>query len=104
MNYRNRDLLDTSYGIDCTVGLPCCTGGPGEPAHSNSQIFGKGGAMKAHDFAFASSCRECHRELDQGKTMDKEQKFFVWLHAYVETQRQLWERGFLHAEKTRGKS
>jgi hypothetical protein len=89
--YRNRDLLDLAYQIECTLQLPGCEGGPGEPCHSNQQRHGKGGALKAHDCFFASGCRSCHRELDQGKTMSREEKFEAWLRAYERTQLKLWE-------------
>lgn len=96
MNYRNRELLNLAYELDCTLRIPgCCTGGTGEPAHANEAIWGKGGAMKAHDFAFASGCRGCHRELDQGKNYSEDAKHYFWLRGHVETMRQLWERGLL---------
>lgn len=95
MNYRNRDLLDLAYQIPCTINLPCCEGGMGEPAHSNQSRHGKGGSIKAHDCFFASGCRACHRELDQGKTMSREEKFDVWQRAYERTMLELWRRGLI---------
>ena len=96
MNYRNRALLDLAYELDCTLRIPgVCTGGTGEPAHANWAIWGKGGAMKAHDFAFASSCRACHAYIDQGSEFTKEQRQFFWMQGHVETMRQLWVRGLL---------
>lgn len=96
MNYRSRQLLDLAYELECTLRIPgCCTGGTGEPAHANQAIWGKGGAMKAHDFAFASACRACHMELDQGKNYSEESRQFFWLRGHVETMRQLWGRGLL---------
>ena len=95
-NFRSRALLDLAYELDCTLRIPgVCTGGTGEPAHANWAIWGKGGAMKAHDFAFASSCRACHRELDQGKNLTDFQREYYWTAAHAETMRQLWERGLL---------
>lgn len=82
MNYRNRKLLDMAYQFDCFLGFDGCEGGPGEPAHSNQAWHGKGGAMKAHDCFYVPSCRSCHRELDQGKTMDRETKFAEWNRAF----------------------
>lgn len=95
MNYRNRDLLDLAYEIDCTAQLPCCEGGKGEPMHSNQSIHGKGASIKAHDCFFASGCRSCHRELDQGKTMTKEEKREVWQRSHNSTMLQLWQLGLI---------
>lgn len=99
MNYRNRDLLDLAYQIPCTVNLPCCEGGMGEPAHSNQSRHGKGGSIKAHDVFYAAACRSCHREIDQGKTMSREEKFDVWQRAYERTMLALWEMGLIQVAK-----
>lgn len=96
MNFRSRALLNLAYELDCTLRIPgVCEGGRGEPCHANSSAWGKGSAMKAHDFAFASGCRACHQELDQGKKLVAEARHFYWLRGHVETMRQLWERGLL---------
>lgn len=95
MNYRNRDLLDLAYQLECTLRLPCCEGGIGEPAHSNQSRHGKGGSIKAHDLFFASACRSCHREIDQGKTMSREEKVEVWQRGHESTMLQLWQLGLI---------
>lgn len=96
MNFRSRALLDLAYQLDCTVRLPgVCTGGTGEPAHANWAIWGKGGAMKSHDFAFCSSCRACHVALDQGSKLSDAEREHYWLRGHVETMRLLWTRGLL---------
>lgn len=82
MSYRDRKLLNLAYEFPCMLGLPGCEGGAGEPAHSNQHQHGKGGAMKAHDCFHVPACRSCHRELDQGRTMDREMKFAEWNRAY----------------------
>lgn len=82
MNYRDRALLDMAYDFPCLLQLPCCEGGNGEPAHSNQALHGKGGAQKAHDCFHVPACRACHRELDQGRTMDREEKFAAWNRAF----------------------
>ena len=94
-NYRDRKLLDLAYQLPCTFRLPCCEGGVGEPAHSNQSRHGKGGSIKAHDHFFASGCRSCHREIDQGRTMGREERFAVWQRAYEETVTLLWELGLI---------
>lgn len=81
---RSRALLDMAYEEECYLRLPCCEGGAGEPAHSNQGIHGKGGAIKAHDCFHVPACRPCHRELDQGKTMTRDEKAAVWNRAFGE--------------------
>lgn len=93
--YRDRKLLDLAYHLNCTLMLPGCEGTTGEPAHSNQSKHGKGGALKAHDCFYASACRSCHRELDQGKTMSREEKFDAWERGHIRTMLQLWERGLI---------
>ena len=94
-HYRDRELLDSVYQIDCQLQLPCCEGGPGEPAHSNQSRHGKGGAIKAHDIFIAAGCRACHRELDQGRSMSREEKFEVWQRAHERTLLELFRRGIV---------
>ena len=96
MNYRNRNLLDLAAELTCTLRIPgVCEGGRGEPAHANWPEFGKGGAMKAHDCFFASGCRACHREIDQGKRLSAEERLDIWTRAHHETMLQLWMKGLI---------
>ena len=95
MNYRNRDLLDCAYSFPCQLQLPCCEGGVGEPAHSNQARHGKGGAMKAHDCFHVPGCRSCHRELDQGRTMTRDEKREAWQAAFDRYLPLLWASGLL---------
>ena len=92
--FRNRALLDLAYTVDCTLRIDgICVGGPGEPAHSNQSRHGKGGMIKAHDCFFASACRPCHRELDQGKRFDRATKADIWQRGHDETMLTLWKQG-----------
>ena len=95
MSYRNRSLLNLAYELPCTLRLPCCDGGNGEPAHANWHQYGKGKSLKAHDCYFAAACRSCHRELDQGKNLSGDERIETWLRGYIETQRLLWEMGLI---------
>lgn len=100
MSYRNRKLLDLSYQFPCQLQLPCCEGGDcGEPAHSNQAKHGKGGAMKAHDCYFVPACRACHRELDQGRTMTRDEKREAWERGFWRTLPMLWESGLIEVRK-----
>lgn len=96
MNYRDRALLDLAYQLNCTLQIDeVCEGGPGEPCHSNQSRHGKGGSIKAHDCFFASGCRSCHRELDQGKRFTRDEKADIWQRAHDRTMLQLWEQGLI---------
>ncbi|HIE0523788.1 TPA: nuclease domain-containing protein [Stenotrophomonas maltophilia] len=96
MNYRDRSLLDLAYQLNCTLQIEgVCEGGPGEPCHSNQSRHGKGGSIKAHDCFFASGCRSCHRALDQGSKLSREERKEIWDRAHIRTQVQLWEMGLI---------
>lgn len=99
MNYRDRKLLDASYQFGCMLRFPGCEGGAGEPAHSNQSKHGKGGALKAHDCFHIPACRSCHRELDQGRSMERELKFAEWDRAFGLYLPQLFESGILGVRK-----
>lgn len=96
MNYRNRDLLDCAYNFPCLLRFEgVCEGGAGEPAHSNQYLHGKGGAMKAHDCFHVPACRACHRELDQGKRMTRDEKREAWNRAFFVYLPMLFENGWV---------
>jgi len=75
---RSPDLLRMAAGEDCTIRLPCCITGPCVSAHSNQAVHGKGKSVKADDCYIAFACDPCHREIDQGKNLTREQKFDAW--------------------------
>jgi len=102
MNYRDRDLLNCAYHFPCALQFPGCEGGDaGEPAHSNHWKHGKGGAMKAHDCYHIPACRSCHRELDQGRTMTRDEKHDAWERAFWDYLPELWRNGYLRVATTR---
>ena len=94
MNYRNRKLLDLAHTAPCFAKFDhqCMEHLGCDPAHSDSHIFGKGKGLKAHDWAFASLCNPAHMMLGQ---MEREERFYEWLHAFVATQKYLWEEGLV---------
>lgn len=53
------------------------------PCHSNQSKHGKGLGRKADDLFTVPGCFACHYEIDQGKTMSKEEKFSAWDAAYA---------------------
>jgi len=64
-------------------------------AHSNQQRDGKGMGIKAHDYRIAALCYTCHADIDQGKTLGKQEKFDKWDEAHRRTIGWLFERGHL---------
>lgn len=95
-NYRDRQLLDLAYEFDCMLRLPgICEGGRGEPCHSNQQWHGKGMGVKAHDCWFVPGCRACHRELDQGRLLSKDERREAWDRAFREFYPLLWKNQFV---------
>lgn len=95
-HYRSRALLDAVYQVNCTLRIPgVCEGGPGEPAHSNQSRHGKGGMIKAHDCFVAAACRPCHREIDQGSRLSREERREIWQAGHEETLLALFKRGLI---------
>ena len=91
-NIRDKKFLALSYRFDCMLRIDgVCEGGEGEPCHANWADYGKGGAMKAHDIFTVPGCRSCHRELDQGKRFNKEEKRWIWERAWREYFVMLWQ-------------
>jgi len=84
-NYRNRRLLDLAHRVTTCQGCGRFAPDGCEPAHANWSIYGKGGALKAHDNFHAALCHWCHAELDQGNKMSGEEKKAFWWKAYLAT-------------------
>ena len=91
--YRNRPLLDLVKESPCQI----CGAQDGTvvAAHSNQQRDGKGMGIKAHDYRIAALCYTCHANIDQGKTLSKQEKFDNWDEAHRRTIGWLFERGHL---------
>ena len=92
MTFRSRKLLDTAHDAPCRADFSHhCTGWQGcDPAHSDSQLFGRGQGFKTPDWAVAHLCHNAHMALD---TMGREEQFYAWLRAFVATQNYLYETG-----------
>ena len=91
--YRNRQLLDLVRESPCQI----CGAKDGTvvAAHSNQQRDGKGMGIKAHDYRIAALCYTCHADIDQGKTLGRQQKFDKWDEAHRATIGWLFEGGHL---------
>lgn len=99
MTFRSRKLLDLAHSCtQCMAGFAhACTGWQGcEPAHSDSQMFGRGHGHKAADWATAFVCHAAHMELDR---FDRETKQAEWLRAFVKTQNYLWTNELIAVRK-----
>ena len=92
MKFRSPKLL--SYARD----IPHCTGCAAENvgqvvmAHANWSDYGKGMGTKAHDWAVAALCDECHREVDSG-SWPREVKREYWERCHRQTIAWLFETG-----------
>lgn len=106
MTYRSRRLLDLAHGIKaCQIGIPevCeafCPHGC-EPAHGPKSWLGGGASLKSAD-VFAAACHSCHRELDQGKRLSREDRAYFWGRGAARTWAELMRLGWLEvAQKAR---
>lgn len=64
-------------------------------AHSNQLRDGKGKGLKAHDYRTASLCFTCHAELDQGKSMSRQERIEMWEEAHRNTIGWLFENDLI---------
>lgn len=92
MTYRSRKLLDVSHTAPCRADFPhdCLGWQASEPAHCDSQLFGRGAGHKSPDWAVAHLCHNAHMALDG---MEREEGFYAWLRAFVATMDYLFENG-----------
>jgi hypothetical protein len=89
--YRNKSLLEAVRESPCQS---CgAQNGTVVAAHSNQQRDGKGMGLKAHDYRIAALCFTCHADIDQGKTLNKQEKFEAWDEAHRKTIGWLFETG-----------
>jgi hypothetical protein len=64
-------------------------------AHSNQLRDGKGRGLKSHDYRTASLCFTCHAELDQGKSMSRQERIEMWEEAHRKTIGWLFENNLI---------
>ena len=89
MMYPKTKYLRDKKRLEACRALPCqhCGAEDGTviAAHANNAIYGKGRGIKASDEFVAALCQKCHYEVDQGKTLSKDEKSQMWHNAYVKT-------------------
>jgi hypothetical protein len=96
--YRNKSLLEAVRESPCQI---CgAQNGTVVAAHSNQQRDGKGMGLKAHDYRIAALCYTCHADIDQGKTLSKQEKFEAWDEAHRKTIGWLFETGRITLPKS----
>jgi hypothetical protein len=100
VTYRNRKLLDLAHRVNyCTLRIPgVCSvySAEGcEPAHSNSQAHGKGTGLKASDIYHAAACPACHREIDSGRQLSREEKREYWRQGFERTMALYFENNWV---------
>lgn len=80
--YRSKKHLKLVASLPCQN---CYKEGETQAAHSNQSIHGKAKSLKASDEFVAALCQKCHYEVDQGKTLSKDEKSQMWHNAFVKT-------------------
>lgn len=87
--FRSEKLRRAVSELDCQW---CGLAGETQAAHRNQ---GKGMGMKTSDALVAALCAECHRQLDQGKLLERQERREMWDAAYIKTVQALIETGRL---------
>ena len=93
--YRSERLLRAVVSLDCQI---CGIHGRTQAAHANWGVYGKGMSQKAHDCFVAALCVDCHREIDQGKELTKEERQQQWEMAFRATLLALFQNGLVRAK------
>ncbi len=78
---RSKKLLKMVASLDCQT---CGSGHMVQAAHTNWG-GGKGRGIKASDNLVAALCLKCHYEIDQGKTLSKQERQDLWQEAHKKT-------------------
>lgn len=78
---RSKKLLMMVASLDCQA---CGSGEMVQAAHTNWG-GGKGRGVKADDNLVAALCQKCHYEIDQGKTLSKQERQDLWQKAHQKT-------------------
>ena len=83
----DKKMLQACKGERCFLAIPgVCRGDFATvvPCHANWSAYGKGMGIKARDEYTVPGCMHCHRELDQGNYLTKDEKRAVWESAFAE--------------------
>ena len=78
-----REYALACYDEPCYLRIDrICTHNKVVPCHSNQIRHSKGMGIKAKDVFTVPGCECCHYEIDQGKTLTKDQRRDIWDSAY----------------------
>ena len=81
--YRNKKLLEIVRESPCQhCGIQDNTI---VAAHSNQLRDGKGRGLKCNDYRIAALCYRCHSDLDQGRSLSKDQRVEMFESAHRAT-------------------
>jgi len=94
--YRNKKLLEIVRESPCQhCGIQ---DGTVVAAHSNQLRDGKGRGLKSSDARIAALCYRCHSDIDQGRSLSKDQRVEVWESAHRATIGWLFENGHIEVK------
>lgn len=91
--YRSRKWLAAVHQIECCV---LCGKYGIQAAHRN---FGKGMSQKTDDCLCAALCDECHRQIDNGGDMTRDERRALLDRAICDTIAQLARMGLIDAKE-----
>ena len=86
MIYRNPKLIKLLRELPCQ-----CCGRLSETVCAAHRNEGKGMGIKVSDALVAAMCSTCHFELDNGKSLTKEERRDMWNRAFIGTMKYLIE-------------
>jgi ferredoxin len=95
MHYLKEPIFRSERWLHAVASLECvrCEDDSGsQAAHANQ---GKGMGIKVDDCLSAALCQTCHREIDQGKDMTREQRREAMIDAIIKTWVRLARRGLV---------
>ena len=87
--FRSEKWLRAVAALNCVI---CDRAAPSQAAHRNE---GKGLGLKTDDALTAALCVDCHRDIDQGKELDRDTRRQLMDRAILDTIVQLVRRGKL---------
>ena len=94
--YRNKKLVEIVRESPCQhCGIQ---DGTVVAAHSNQLRDGKGRGLKSSDARIAALCYRCHSDIDQGRSLSKDQRVEVWESAHRATIGWLFENGHIEVK------
>ena len=88
--FRSKRLLEAIRECPCAN----CGAEDGTVVAAHRNQF-KGMGIKVSDALVAALCFQCHTDLDQGKTMNREERREFWNQAYIKTMQYMIENNIL---------